>query len=411
MKIQIIQHLDDIDPVQWNRLVADDYPFLRHEFLAALEHNDCVGKAFGWLPHHITVCNDQGELIGACPLYVKDNSYGEFVFDWAWAEAYERSGKAYYPKAVCAIPYTPATGPRLLVRSDCERNEVVPALIETALEFSRASRQSSLHYLFTDRADTQSLKDAGLMLRLSYQFHWTNPGYRDFEDFLDAFTAKKRKNLKRERRRVLEQGFSFRIVHGDEASDHDIRLATFFYASTFDKKWGTATLNEGFFQQIAASMGKQLVLIFAELNGRSVAGAICFRSNNALYGRHWGCFEDYHSLHFETCYYQGIDYCIEHQLRLFEPGAQGEHKISRGFLPTPTWSAHWIADSGFHKAVADFLVRETRAIREHIEILTQSSPYHADKTPELPDHFPLQLLTRQQNTSYVTGEVPSPPAP
>ncbi len=387
MKIHICQRLDEIDKEQWNRLVPARNPFLRHEFLNALEHNNCVGETFGWLPHHITIRDDTDQLIGACPLYFKYNSYGEFVFDWSWAEAYERMGKAYYPKAVSAIPYTPATGPRLLLADSDNRETIARNLIQTALELSHQTSQSSLHWLFTDRADTKRLKDAGFMLRLGCQLHWTNPGYRDFDDFIDSFTSKKRKNLNRERRRVQEQGFKFRIVHGHEATEQDLELASFFYTSTFDKKWGTATLNTGFFNEVAETMGDQLVLFFADLDDRTVAGSICFHGEDALYGRHWGCYEDYHSLHFETCYYQGIEYAIRHKLKLFEPGAQGEHKISRGFLPTPTWSAHWIADKQFGIAVNDFLQREQRAMRQHIQILNESSPYHAEKMPPLAEHY------------------------
>lgn len=388
MQIQIAHSIDAVSAAQWNRLNPDNNPFLRHEFLAALEHHDCVGRTFGWLPHHILIQDEQRSLIGAAPLYLKTNSYGEFVFDWAWADAYERAGMAYYPKAVCATPYTPATGPRLLVGNDDNADAIRKALMQTALELTRQNDLSSLHWLFPDAVDTGHLEDAGYMLRLGCQFHWSqpHPGYRDFDDFLDTFTAHKRKKLKRERRRVAESGIELRIIHGNEADEGHWQTISHYYQSTFDRKWGTATLNLPFFREVGRTMGEQVVLIFAYADERPVAGALCFRSPTALYGRHWGCDADYHSLHFETCYYQGIDYCIREGLTLFEPGAQGEHKVSRGFLPTPTWSAHWIEDARFREAIADFLRREQRAMIDYIHTLQEHLPYKADRVPPAPTH-------------------------
>jgi hypothetical protein len=376
MQLEIITSISDISRDAWNAVSGTDYPFLRHEFLAALERNHCVGPRFGWLVRHLAAFED-GRLVGAVPLYVKDNSYGEFVFDWAWAEAYERAGLPYYPKAVVGVPYTPATGPRILTAPGADCDAIASALTNLAVAWSQSENLSSLHWLFTDETDTRRLQQQGLHLRLGCQFHWHNRGYRDFDDYLDSFNSRKRKKVRRERRYVQDAGIEIRLVHGNEASEEELEVMHRFYRSTFDRKWGHATLNLGFFRDIAATMGEQLLFVIAGQAGRIVAGAICLRSNDTLYGRHWGCDEDYHSLHFEACYYQGIDYCIRHGLRIFEPGAQGEHKISRGFLPTPTWSAHWIADEGFRNLIGRFLDQETEGMREYIRELSERSPFRS----------------------------------
>jgi len=374
MQLEVLTSISDISRDAWNAVSGTDYPFLRHEFLTALERNHCVGPRHGWLVRHLAAFEND-RLVGAVPLYVKDNSYGEFVFDWAWAEAYERAGLPYYPKAVVGVPYTPATGPRILTAQGADRDAVASALTNLALAWSQSENLSSLHWLFTDETDTHRLQQQGLHLRLGCQFHWHNRGYRDFDDYLDNFNSRKRKKVRRERRYVQEAGIEIRLVHGNEASEEELEVMHRFYRSTFDRKWGHATLNLGFFRDIAATMGEQLLFVIARRAGRIVAGAICLRGNDTLYGRHWGCDEDYHSLHFEACYYQGIDYCIRHGLRIFEPGAQGEHKISRGFLPTPTWSAHWIAHEGFRNLIGRFLDQETEGMREYIQDLSERSPF------------------------------------
>jgi len=375
MQLKILTAIADVEAAQWNALAGAGNPFLRHEFLAALERNGCVGEQHGWIPQHLAAIDGRGRLVGAVPLYRKDNSYGEFVFDWAWADAYQRNGLDYYPKAVVAVPYTPVTGPRILLAEGADRQWLSTQLIQLAQEWSGSERLSSLHWLFTDPGDTQALQEAGLMLRLGCQFHWQNRGYRDFEDYLDSFSSRKRKKVRRERRHVAEQDIELRVVHGHEASDEQLRVMYDFYRTTFEKKWGYPTLNLAFFQDLAANMGDQLVFFIAYQKQATVAGAICLRGHDALYGRHWGCYQDYHSLHFETCYYQGIDYCISHGLKTFEPGAQGEHKISRGFLPTPTWSAHWIAHQGFREIIGRFLQQETGAMRDYMEELSGQSPF------------------------------------
>ncbi|MBZ0071028.1 MAG: GNAT family N-acetyltransferase [Thiohalobacteraceae bacterium] len=377
MPLRIVDALDDIPAADWDRLAGDANPFLSHAFLAALEHHDCVGERFGWYPRHLTLY-DAERLIGAVPLYLKDNSYGELVFDFAWADAYRRAGLRYYPKAVAAIPYTPATGPRLLLDPTADTERAADLLTGAAVELCRELELSSLHWLFTDAADTARLQARGFLLRRGVQFHWHNPGYRDFDDFLSGFTAAKRKKLKRERRRVSDAGIELRVVHGHEADAALWRTVHGFYTSTFDRKSGIATLSLDFFREIGRTLGDRIVLVIAYVGDRPVACAINLRGRQALYGRHWGCLADYHSLHFEACYYQGIDYCIRHGLTLFEPGAQGEHKISRGFVPVSTWSAHWIADDRFRASIADFLQREDRAMRDYIDELREHLPYRAD---------------------------------
>ena len=375
MRAEIINRLEDIPCGEWNRVSGTTNPFLRHEFLTALERHHCVGENFGWYPQHVVVFDDTDSLAGATPLYLKDNSYGEFVFDWSWAEAYHRAGKPYYPKLVSAIPYTPVTGPRLLVREDAERAVVRDKLVDKALALALQIRCSSLHWLFTDSDDTDTLLRHGLLRRTGCHFHWHDDGYRSFEDFLSRLSSRKRKKIRRERRFVEEAGIRMEIVHGHEASEAQWRIMHDFYRSTFEKKSGIPTLSLEFFLDISKSMGDQIVLVFAWLDRQAVAGAINLRSDMALYGRHWGCAGHYHSLHFETCYYQGIEYCIENQLTLFEPGAQGEHKISRGFLPTLTWSAHWIADPVFREAISRFLAREHELMLDYKEDMRGNSPY------------------------------------
>ncbi len=384
MQLSITDNLDTVPAADWDALVDERNPFLAHAFLSALEHQHAVGERYGWLPQHLLV-HDKQRLVGAVPLYLKDNSYGELVFDWAWADAYQRAGLRYYPKAVVAIPYTPATGQRLLIDPHSDSSRVADLLIEGALALCREHALSSLHWLFTNAADNARLHQHGLMLRKGVQFHWHNQGYRDFSAFLATFSAEKRKKLKRERRRVAEQGIVLRVVHGHEASEAEWQRAHALYASTFDRKSGMATLSLDFFREIGHTMGDQVVLVFAYHGADIVACAINLRSANALYGRHWGCSEDYHSLHFEACYYQGIEYCIEHGLQLFEPGAQGEHKISRGFVPTATWSAHWIANAQFRAAIADYLQREERAMTDYADTLNEHVPYRVDARPILPD--------------------------
>lgn len=375
-RIEIHTSLDDIPAAEWNALEGGiDNPFLRHEFLANLERHRCVGELWGWRPRHITVRDETGALIGAVPLYLKDNSYGELVFDWSWAEAYQRNGLRYYPKLVSAIPYSPIPGPRLLVRSDAARDAVETQLIAAAHALLKEEGASSMHWLFPDAAQMDTLERHGFMRRTGCQYHWFNRGYASFDAFLDGFTRDRRKKVKQERRRVRDAGIEMEILHGDEISAE--QWATFhrFYESTYDKRGGHATLTLDFFRAIGRDLPRQVVLVLARHQGHYVAGALNLRSGNTLYGRHWGCLEEFNSLHFEACYYAGIEYCITHGLQRFEPGAQGEHKVWRGFEPTPTWSAHYLAHPAFADAVGRYLQQERDAMEQQMAELRGHLPF------------------------------------
>ena len=382
MRTAVINQVKDIPLADWNRISGTGHPFLRHEFLSALETHDCVGETHGWWPQHIVAYDADGTLVGIAPLYLKNNSYGEFVFDWAWADAYQRAGIPYYPKLVSSIPYTPVTGPRLLVHPASDPAVVSRALIDRALSLTAEKQASSLHWLFSTDADTALLQDSGFLRRSSCHFHWHNQQYSSFDDFLSQLSSRKRKKIRRERRHVQEAGIELSIVHGNEATEEQWQIMYAFYCSTFEKKSGMPTLSLGFFQEISQTMGEQVVLVLARHGRQTVAGAIMLRGDDALYGRHWGCRENFNSLHFEACYYQGIDYCIRNNLALFEPGAQGEHKISRGFLPTYTWSAHWIVDDRFRMAIEHYLLQEHELIVDYHDELLKTSPY---RKPEVND--------------------------
>ncbi|MEM8844529.1 MAG: GNAT family N-acetyltransferase [Pseudomonadota bacterium] len=366
--------ISEIPLDEWNSLAGTTNPFTRYEFLSALETNDCLGQKFGWHPYHLSVRNSQQQLVGVCPLYIKTNSYGEFVFDWSWASAYEQARLEYYPKLVCSIPYNPVQGMRLISQDIAIKKIMIQQVIKAAEKL----KMSGMHWLFTNDEDTTLCRQENLALRLGCQYHWKNQNYSDFDDFISTFISRKRKKVKRERRMVQEQNITFNIVHGHEASEEQITLAQHYYESTFDKKYGIPTLSLEFFKEICTTMGQQLVFIFAVLNSRNIACAITLRSEDTLFGRFWGCEQDFHSLHFETCFYQGIEYCIEHKLQKFEPGAQGEHKISRGFLPTKTWSAHWIANPQFRTPIYSFCEREQEAMQEQCEELLSLSPYRLE---------------------------------
>lgn len=385
MRLERLECLSDLPAAEWNALVPSQHPFLSHEFMSALERHGCVGESVGWQPWHIVCRDDEGRLLGAAPLYLKTHSYGEFVFDGGWAEAYRRQGLPYYPKLVSAIPYTPTTSPRLLLSPHQPRpQETAQALVAFTLEEGRRQQLSSIHWLFPTPADLEPLLAQGFLPRLGCQFHWQNRGYRDFQDFLDTLTAKRRKNIRRERRLVREAGLELRTLSGRYLSEAQWRTVHAFYRSTFHRLGGLPTLTLPFFQDMAETLGDRLILVLAFAQGREVAGAISFRSADTLYGRHWGCRADYDSLHFEACYYQGLEYCIQQGMQRFEPGAQGEHKVYRGFLPTLTHSAHWIAHPGFRRAIADFLDRETPALRDYARHWLQHSPYRDEVTPDAP---------------------------
>ena len=379
-KTEIITSLRSVDPQEWNALNSEYSPFLRYEFLIALENNQAVGERFGWLPRFIVIRNADGDLIGAMPLYEKDNSYGELVFDWAWADAYQRHGLPYYPKLVSAIPYTPATGQRLLSQNNDP--EIQQQLIKHALTYCAEKNYSSLHCLFPTEEQLTIMQTAGMSPRVDVQYHWHNQNYGNFTDFLSVLRSKKRKKIKQERRKVVESNVKFQVRHGSELSKDEWLDVHRYYASTFAQKSGYATLNLGFWQEVGMAMGDQIVIIMAYLHGESIGCAIFFRSNAVLYGRHWGCDPkagwEISGLHFETCYYQGIEYAIKHGLEHFEPGAQGEYKMARGFDPCFTRSAHWISQTEFRDAINQFLQQEALAVENYQQTLASSSAYKAD---------------------------------
>lgn len=376
MHIEIISSLEQVSPLQWNSLVKDDNPFVRHEFLIALERHNCVGEAFGWLPHHIVVYEGE-ELIGAMPLYEKYNSYGEFVFDHAWANAYKHHGLNYYPKLVSSIPYTPASGQRLLSKAGCE-TEMYPVLLSTAMHLTNELQASGFHCLFALCEEQDWLEQQAMIVRHDCQFHWKNFNYQSFDEFLATLSAKKRKNIRQERRKVTESGVKLRILDGHSASQEDWKRFAFFYTHTFESKWGMPTLNEGFFAEVGANLPDQVVLVMADLEGECIAGSLMYRSDTHLFGRHWGCVEYVDNLHFEACYYQGIEYCIRNGLAVFEPGAQGEHKVPRGFIPTLTRSSHWLSSEMFRQPVQRHCEHEQQAVAHYIDSVREHLPYRAE---------------------------------
>jgi predicted N-acyltransferase len=365
----ILDSLSSLSASEWNALAGDENPFIRYEFLSALENNDCL-HPWGWQPQYV-VAHDSGKLVGAVPMYLKDNSYGEFVFDWSWADAYARHGVAYYPKLVVAVPYTPVTGKRLLANN----HEVKIALIQAAHEHARQLEVSSLHWLFTDEDTTGLIEQQGFMPRSGCQFHWHNNHHQDFDGFLATLSSKKRKQIKRERRRVYEANIELDILNGHQTTDEQWQIFHEFYCSTFYRKSGHPTLTLDFFRELGRSMPDSSLLILARHNGEYVAGAFNMRGSDSLFGRHWGCRAHFDNLHFEVCYYAAIEYCIDNGLRRFEAGAQGEHKLSRGFLPTTTWSVHWLSHPAFSAAISDFLDHEKQGIKHYIDVLTEHSPY------------------------------------
>jgi len=376
-QVSFVQFIDDVTPEQWAALQTAENPFVDYRYLQALEESQSVGNGTGWQVHHLLLHDEGGALVGAVPCYLKQHSYGEYVFDWGWADAYRRAGIAYYPKMVCAVPFTPATGGRLLTvsGSDEQVGEICRLLAEALIEEARRLNASSVHCLFLPEREVTVLTDEGWLLRHDLQFHWSNQGYEQFADFLASFSSKKRKNVNRERRRVREAGVEMEVLTGDELTSEHWRLFYQLYRFTAYKRGGTAYLTEKFFELIAEHMADSVVMVMARENDRYVAAALNFRGGDTLYGRYWGCLTEYDSLHFETCYYRAIEYCIAEGIARYEAGAQGEHKLSRGFLPTTTHSAHWLAHPQFADAVADYLDDEREQIAGYQEMLQAHTPF------------------------------------
>lgn len=369
MSIEVADSLAGVAPSAWNRL-AGAHPFLRHEFLHALHTSGCACPDTGWTPQYLLL-HEEGSLAAAMPLYLKQHSYGEYVFDWAWADAYHRHGLDYYPKLLCAIPFTPVVGPRLLARTPEHRAR----LIRGALDLADRTGASSLHVLFPDAAALDCLTRQGLLLRQGRQFHWRNDGYTCFDDFLARLSHDKRKKIRQERRKARENGIHCDWREGNAITDADWQLFDRCYRQTYREHRSSPYLNLDFFRRIGKTMAESVVLVRALREGRPVAGALLVRSHDRLYGRHWGALEHHPLLHFEVCYYQGIEYAIANGLQVFEGGAQGEHKMARGLLPVSTRSAHWLARPEFANAVEKFLERESAMMDDHDRMLETRTPF------------------------------------
>jgi predicted N-acyltransferase len=382
-RARFLKSIADVDAASWNAVAGAAQPFVRHEFLLALEESGCAVPRTGWTPRHVVLEDSRGRLIGALPLYRKGHSRGEFVFDFSWANAYAQHGLKYYPKLLTAIPFTPVRGPRVLVGSGADSQAATDALIQAATGYARSEQLSSWHVLFPSDENLLPLKRAGLIERRDCQFHWFNHGYESFDAFLATFTAEKRKKAKRERRRVAEAGIEFDTRLGGEMDDALWHVVYEFYADTFYRHGHEPYLNLDFFKRIAATMPDKLMLKIARHGASPIAVAIFFVGADALFGRYWGAGGNFHSLHFETCYYQGIEYCIQHKLQRFEPGTQGEHKVPRGFVPTLTSSVHDIVDPRFSAAISDFALREARGVDHYAAAVNEHVPYHRAADEEL----------------------------
>jgi predicted N-acyltransferase len=374
MRTSISTSITAIDPGAWDALGPGGSPFLRHAFLATLEQTGCVGPGTGWQTATIALHDERG-LAAAAPAYIKSHSFGEFVFDQSWAHAYAQHGLAYYPKLVLGVPFTPASGARLLLRPDLDAQQTRARLIAAIREFSAIRGFSSVHALFVTDEDRAALGADGWLARQDVQFHWHNRGYRDFDHFLEGFTAEKRKKARRERRRVAEEGIEFETLLGGQLEREHIDEVFELHRDTFLRHGHEPYLSRAFFRAMPHALGDAFMVKRARRAGRTLAAAVFFWGPDALYGRYWGSNGDHHSLHFETCYHQGVDFCIERGLGRFEPGTQGEHKVSRGFVPVSTWSMHWIVDPRFRAAIGDHLRRESAYVEEYARDIDAHVPY------------------------------------
>ncbi len=372
--VKVVGDIRRLPAQQWNACAGTANPFVQHEFLAALEESGSAASDTGWAPYHLVAEDAQG--ISACaPMYVKSHSQGEFVFDHGWAQAFERAGGQYYPKLLIAVPFTPATGPRLLVRPDLARDAMEDVLISGAIEVAQKHNLSSVNVNFPTEPEWQRLGAAGFLQRTGEQFHWQNDGYESFEGFLNALSSRKRKAIKRERSGAIENGIEIECLSGSDLREEHWDAFFDFYMDTGERKWGRPYLTRPFYSLVGETMGDRVLLVMAKRDGRYIAGALNFVGEDTLYGRYWGCLEDHPFLHFEVCYYQAIEYAIQHQLGRVEAGAQGQHKLSRGYLPIHTYSAHWIANPSFRRAVDNYLNQERAAVDEEIAALDAYSPF------------------------------------
>ncbi|MEQ8335403.1 GNAT family N-acetyltransferase [Nisaea sp.] len=376
--VSVVRSIHEIAPADWDACAGAANPFLSHAFLSALEDSGSVKAETGWLPQHLVYADEEGRIAGIVPLYLKGHSQGEYVFDWGWADAYERAGGDYYPKLLSAVPFTPVTGPRLLCHPDADAESVSSILIGGLIEVTRRFEVSSLHVNFLPEAQWDALGDAGFLKRVGLQFHWHNDGYKDFGDFLDALSSRKRKAIRKERKAAAESGLIIRALTGADIEPRHWDAFYRFYTDTSDRKWGSAYLTRSFFDLLGERMADRVLLVIAEMDGTPVAGALNLIGNDTLYGRNWGCIADFKFLHFELCYYQAIDFAIRRGLEWVEAGAQGQHKIQRGYLPRYTHSAHLIPSRSFSDAVADFLRRETEQMAYEKQALENQSPFRSE---------------------------------
>ncbi len=379
MRVEVLPGIERVDGPAWRALEPPDFPFFDLEFLWALERSKSIGRASGWSPVYL-VCTDGGRLLGALCLYLKTDSYGEYVFDWAWARAYEQHGLPYYPKLVAAVPFTPATGPKLLVRPDvgeAERVKVTRALLDAARRLGDRSGVSSSHALFLTEGERDEFAGRGFAVRHSLQFHWRNRGYGAFSDYLGALESKRRRQVARERRQLGSEGLEIERLTGEALVPEHARIMYRLYLATYDRKWGFPYLTEAFFEEVFRTMRDRVLLVLARdgLTRRPVAAALNFFKGQALFGRYWGAAETRRNLHFELCYYQAIEFAIERGMELFEAGAQGEHKLARGFLPTLTYSAHEIRHPGFRHAIEQYIEEEKEVLAGTLAAYASHDPY------------------------------------
>jgi predicted N-acyltransferase len=376
---RIAHRIADVGETLWDACAGTEDPFTSYAFLQALEESGCAVPETGWAPHHLVIeAPDQG-VTGAVPMYLKNHSYGEYVFDHAWAHAYERAGGHYYPKLQVAVPFTPATGRRFLTPPGPNREKTIRHLLSGCIQVAQQMEVSSLHFTFPTEEEWNLLGEAGLLQRTGEQFHWRNEGYETFDDFLAQLASRKRKALKKERREALAGGeITIETLTGGDLREEHWDAFFHFYTDTGSRKWGTPYLNREFFSLIGERMADRIALVMASRGGRYIAGALNLIGAHTLFGRYWGCIEHHRFLHFEVCYYRAIDFAIERGLDSVEAGAQGPHKLARGYLPTRTYSAHWARDPQFHQALANYLTHERREVDSEIEYLGEHSPFRRD---------------------------------
>ncbi len=377
--IKTLQSITEVREADWNACLTTDHPFVTHQFLKALEDSGSVSAESGWMPYHLAL-ELNGGIAGVAPMYVKGHSQGEYVFDHSWAHAYERAGGRYYPKLQLSVPFSPVTGPRLLVPEGPEQQTYQHLLLQGTKQVADKLNLSSVHATFLESAERELMEQDGFLIRTGEQFHWVNNNYENFDDFLAQLSSRKRKAIRKERKGATENDLEFETLTGSDIGEAHWDAFYHFYTDTGNRKWGTPYLNREFFSLLGESLGDAVVLFMVSRNGRYIAGALNLKSSDCLYGRYWGCIEDHRFLHFETCYYRAIDYAIQHNVRRVEAGAQGPHKLARGYLPTETYSAHWMRDPGFHDAVADYLKAETKQVEAEINYLAGHSPFRSENS-------------------------------